>query len=152
MEKQLYSLKQRFAAFFALMAFAFLTAVAPAFAVRTDVTVINPVSINAAIAADSADFVWTAADVGNSNSCTLTGRELLLVNNTGGSPYTVTITSAADELGRTGDITTYSLAAGEFAVFGPFPMRGWRQTGGKLYFAGSNAAVKFAVIVIPGTI
>lgn len=145
-------MKNRFLALFAMLMMAFLACVNPALAVRTDVPVTTPVSINGTIAADAADFVWTAADVSNSNSATLTGREMLLVQNTGGSAYTVTVTSVADDLGRTGDITTYSLAAGDFAVFGPFPMRGWRQSGSKLYFAGSNAAVKFVVLKVPSTI
>lgn len=117
---------------------------------RTDLTAISPVSINATIAADAADFAWTAADTSNQNAVVSTGRELVLVFNSGGSAYTVTITSVADELGRLGTITTYSVGAGEYAVFGPFPVKGWRQAADlKLYLEASNAAVKFAVIKLP---
>lgn len=80
-----------------------------------------------------------------------TGREILVVQNTGASPYTVTITSVA-YLGRTGDITTYSLAAGDIAIFGPFDPRGWNQTDGMVYAVGSNASVKFAVIALPSNL
>ena len=96
------------------------------------------------------NMTMTAADVGNSNSCIANGGELIIANNTGASPYTVTITSYADQYGRVKDITTESLAAGEIHVFGPFALAGWRQTDGYLYFQASNASVKFSVIQLPG--
>lgn len=75
-----------------------------------------------------------------------TGREILIVQNSGGSAYTVTISSVA-YLGREGDITAYSLGAGEFGVFGPFDPKGWNQAAdGMVYAVGSNAAILFAVI------
>lgn len=121
-----------------------------AWAVPTDITVKSPVDLTGTLAADAADFTWTAADVANGNSCDHTGRELILVNNTGASPYTVTVTSVADELGRTGDKpSAYSMAAGDYSVFGPYPVRGWRQSTGKLHFSASNAAVKFVIIRLP---
>ena len=58
----------------------------------------------------------------------------------------MTITSSVDSDGRTGDITTYSMGAGEYAVFGPFDLDGWVQTDWKLYFEASNAEVFFGVI------
>ena len=100
-----------------------------------------------AYTANLADFTFTAADVANFEEVALTGKELVLaINSDPTNPYTVTIESVVDDLGRTGDITTYSLAAGEYAVFGPFTLEGWRQSNGKLNFKGSNAAIKFAVI------
>lgn len=103
-----------------------------------------------AYSANAADLAMTAADAANYEEVAFTGKELVIAHNTdGANPYTVTIESVADELGRTGDITAYSLAAGEYGVFGPFGRDGWRQTTGKLYFRGSNAAIKFAVIVHP---
>ena len=41
----------------------------------------------------------TAADTTNFEQFTLTGREVLIVHNTGGSSYTYTITSTADPYG-----------------------------------------------------
>lgn len=123
----------------------------PAHAVRTTLTAVTPPSLTAgALTANSADFTFTAADTSNLNEVVLSGREILLVYNSDGTnPYTFTVTSVADALGRTGDITTYSLAAGEYGVVGPFPVIGWSQSNGKLYFQGSNAAIKFAIIKIP---
>lgn len=74
------------------------------------------------------------------------GTQLLLVRNDDSNAATVTIESVADGRGRTGDITTYALAAGAQAVFGPFAADGWRQSTGELHAKGSHADVKFAVV------
>ncbi len=100
------------------------------------------------LVADSADLVLTAASVASKNQFAPTGKEIIVAYNSGGSPYTVTINSVADENKRTGDITTYSIGAGEIAVFGPVLLDGWRQSDGYIYLEASNAAVKFAVISI----
>src|SRR5689334_15173988 len=97
------------------------------------------------LAADSADLTMTAAATSNLNSFVASGKDLIIAHNTGGSSYTVTITSVALN-GRTGDITTYSIGAGEYAVLGPLLTPGWRQTDGSVYLQASNAAVKFGVI------
>lgn len=91
----------------------------------------------------------TAADTVNKEQFVSTGKELVIAHNTGGSPYTVTITSVADEYGRSGDITAYSVAAGAIAAFGPFPVHGWRQSNDNIYLEANNTAVKFGVIVLP---
>jgi hypothetical protein len=79
----------------------------------------------------------------------MTGAEVLLARNSnaGSTAYTVTISSAADAMGRTKDITTESIAAGTTRVFGPFRNKdGWVQSGGYLNIAASNAEVLFAVL------
>lgn len=91
----------------------------------------------------------TAADTSNKEQFALTGREILLVHNTGASSYTYTITSVADPYGRTGDITTQSIAAGAIHTLGPFGLAGWQQTDGRLYLEASNTAVKFGVVALP---
>lgn len=101
------------------------------------------------LTADSADITMTAADVANGNQFVPTGNELVIAHNSGASPYTVTITSVAAGNNRTGDITTYSLAAGDYAVFGPFRREGWLQSDGYIYLAASNASVKFGIITLP---
>jgi hypothetical protein len=119
----------------------------------TALPIISPLGSYPALplVATSADFVYTAADASNGNSFVSTGRELVLVNNSGGSAYTVTFTSVVDSVNRTGDITTYSVGAGLFSVFGPFAMNGWKQTDGTVHVTASNAAIKFAVIRLPST-
>lgn len=98
------------------------------------------------LSANSADVTMTAADVSNKNQAICGERDLLIAQNTGGVAYTVTISSYPDSLGRSGDITTYQLDAGDIAVFGPFQSPGWRQADSYLYFEANNAAVKFAVL------
>jgi hypothetical protein len=104
-----------------------------------------------AYSADSADLTLAAANVADKNQFVFRPGDILLAQNSGAAPYTVTITSAASKkTNRTGDITTYSLAAGEIAVFGPFDdPDGWMQSDGYVYCEATNAAVKFAVIAKP---
>ncbi len=98
------------------------------------------------VAANSLDFLFTAADVGNGNQFIPSGDDLLIVTNSdGANPYTFTVTSAPDPLGRIGNIDTYSLGAGEFADF-RLKKTGWMQPDGNIYISASNAAIKFAVL------
>jgi len=99
--------------------------------------------------AAGAVVTFLAADVTNKEQFTLTGRELLLAKNTGGSPFTVTINSVNDPYNRTKDITAESVAAGAERMFGPLDVVGWKQTDGRLYFEASNVAIQFAVISLP---
>lgn len=100
--------------------------------------------------ANAADITMTAADVANGNQFVCGDRDLLVVHNTGGSAYTVTVDSVADpHYGREGDITTYSVGAGEYAAFGPFKAPGWRQSDGYVYVDGSNALLYFGVLALP---
>jgi hypothetical protein len=101
------------------------------------------------IGAGLADVTMAAADIGNMNYFPASGNDLLIAYNSGASTYTVTITSMPDQYGRSGDIATYSMAAGDIAVFGPFKRDGWVQTDGNIYLQASNAAVKFGVITLP---
>lgn len=91
----------------------------------------------------------TAADTTNKEQFALTGREVLLIHNTGGSSYTWTATSVDDRLGRSEDIATESIAAGAIRVWGPITTEGWQQTDGNIYVEASNTAVKFGVITLP---
>ncbi len=114
---------------------------------RTAITVQTPPgAYPGTIAADAADLTWVAADVANKNSFVCAGGELVLVRNDDASAQTVTITSVADEYARTGDVSAYSVGAGEYALFGPIPVAGWRQSDGSVYLEASSANVKLAVI------
>jgi len=79
------------------------------------------------------------------------GRQLLLVQNTDVGAQTVTITSVARN-GRTGDVTAYSLGAGELAIFGGFDRAGFNQSDGTVRIEASDATVKCAVISCPSSI
>jgi len=101
-------------------------------------------------AADSLDVVMTACDVANGNQFVLDGPMILIVQNTdGASARTFTLTSLADPMNRTGDVTAYSVGIGEIAAFYFGQVAGWRQTDGYLYLSGSNAALKFGIIRLP---
>lgn len=103
------------------------------------------------LTANSADLPMTAADAVNKEQFVMTGKgEIVIAHNTGASTRTITITSVAHPNSRrTGDITTYSLGAGEYAAFGPFEREGWIQSDGNMYIEASHAEVKFGVITLP---
>ncbi len=106
-------------------------------------TLASPVAGGHTLAFTAADPVW-----GNAFTCT--GKEVLLVQNTHATnAQTVTIKGAPDAWGRVADITSYSMAAGQIAYFGPFPTEAFRRSDGKVWIVGSDATVKFAVIRIP---
>jgi hypothetical protein len=116
---------------------------------RTTLTALAALGSFGSYAANAADLAMTAADTSNYNQVVATGNDLIIAHNTGASPYTITITSVAlPGYNRTGDITTYSLGAGEYAAFGPFKGVGWKQSDGYLYFQASNASVKFGVVAL----
>lgn len=106
------------------------------------------------LTADSADVVLTALTGtaganGNQAAFGNFNRLLLLLQNSGAAPYTVTINSlaSANVFNRTGDVTTYSLGVGEFmALF--IERNGWVQADGMLYFEATNVAVKAGIFGI----
>lgn len=102
------------------------------------------------ISAGNLTPTWTAGNTGG-DTFAVTGREIILIWNSGASPYTVTITSQVDEKNRTRDITTYSLAAGEVAYFtgGLTNSAGWKDTNGLINITPSNVAVKWAFLKLP---
>ncbi len=97
------------------------------------------------VSANALDLTETAADTVNKDQFAPSGNDLVIVHNTGASAYTVTFTSTADEQNRTGDVTTYSLGAGEIMAF-RFKTAGWKQSDGYIYMEASNAAVKYAIL------
>jgi len=90
----------------------------------------------------------TACDTANGNQFIAQGKDLVIIHNTGGSPYTVTINSIGDPYGRLGDLTTISVPAGEYRIFGPVELTGWRQADGFVYLTASNVAVKFGIVTL----
>lgn len=114
----------------------------------TPVTPIGPYPVTLPLAADSADITFTAADTVNLNSAPFGNASslLILARNTGASARTITINSVADPFNRKGDITTYSIGAGETAAF-IVKREGWAQSAdASLYLEASNAEVTIAVL------
>lgn len=126
----------------------------PAHAVRTTINPFSPAAIlSGAPAADALDATFTAIDTSNGNQ-TLNNGQLMLIfyNSHASTAYTFTVSTVADDLGRTGDITTYSLAAGEYAVVGPIPTKGYTQSNGYIYYTASNAAIKVLPVQLRGSL
>jgi hypothetical protein len=99
-------------------------------------------------AANAADVTFTSAGASFADGAgfLVTGGEILLVKNGENSAQTITITSVVDERKRSGNITSYSIGAGEIAAFGPFQPEGWMQSDGQIYIAASADDVSFAVL------
>ena len=76
------------------------------------------------------------------------GKTMVFVFNTGGAPHTVTIASVADSFNRPGDITTYSVPAGEVHHFGPFKLAGWSNAG-LLGITVSDVSLEIGILNLP---
>ena len=113
---------------------------------RTELT---PIAAPGCYVTAPTQVTLTGADVPNKNSVMLTGRELLLIQNADTVAHNITITSVPDDKNRLGHITSFSVGAGLYYVFGPVQLAGWQQTDGRLYFEADNALIKFAVLRLP---
>lgn len=97
------------------------------------------------------DVTWTAADSVNAHT-TAWGpgnRMLILWRNSGAGARTVTVTSSASFAhARTGDVTAFSLGAGEYGAL-IVERDGWIQSDGALYHTAEHSEVLVAVLNIP---
>lgn len=100
------------------------------------------------VAANGLDFTWEAGDV-TGNTFTGAGHDLLLVRNDDVGAQTFTIASQPDSLNREGDVSDYSVGAGEYAAFWFGNVNGWRASDGSITVTPSSANLKFAVLRIP---
>lgn len=93
---------------------------------------------------------FTALDPANKNSLRITGQEILIFNNTNVGAQSITISSVADEYGRTKDVTK-SMDASSYYVFGGrgCPLEGYQQADGCLYFEAASADVKVMALTLP---
>jgi len=134
---------RKFTAAFAIVLLCATAAFATPTLLSTQTLVIN----NVAVTAGQLAVTFTACDSVNGNSFASTGREIVFINNTGGSAYTVTVTSVADQLGRTDtSLTNYSVAAGAIAAVQMKYQTGWITGTQTINMTCSNAAVKFAIV------
>lgn len=113
-------------------------------------TALTPVQLkqnNYAVQAGDLAVALAAMDAVNGNSFVATGAEILVFQNTDASPHTITITSVADQEGRTDtSLTNYSIAANGFAVIQMSLLTGWLQSGQLVFLATSSNLVKIAVL------
>jgi hypothetical protein len=95
------------------------------------------------------DLTLVFANSDNANGMTLSGarKDLLLVKNSHATlARTFSITSSVDERKRTNNVTAYSLAAGEIAVFHFGDLTGWTQSDGTIQLDSSGAEIQFVVL------
>jgi hypothetical protein len=122
-----------------------------AFAVQTALPIITPLGpyISGQPTANSLNFAFTACDASNGNSFAITGTEILLVENTDTmAAHTFTVSSVADQQGRTQDITAYSVPESDFAAFSfRQGVTGWRQVSDStVHMTCSANTITFAVV------
>lgn len=88
--------------------------------------------------ADVADLTWTNLS-GDDDVFTLHPDDILLIWNPDDSAHSLDITSQPDpKYGRSADISSYSVGAGEIAAFGPFQPHGWADSSGQLTINGTT--------------
>jgi len=117
-----------------------------AFAAQTPLTPVQLKLNNYAVQAGDLTVNFVACDATNGNSFPVTGQEILMVQNSGASAYTFTVSSVADPYGRTDtSLTAYSVAAGGVSAVELKQILGWAQTGQVVYLSCSNVAIKFAI-------
>lgn len=104
-----------------------------------------------AVTALGFDFAFASSTLTDGDTFVCTGREILLLQNTTGGALTLTVTSVADEKGRTGDITAYSVGAGLFSCVpvGLYNGLGWKSTAGTVRITCSGTGLKVAVLRLP---
>ena len=116
---------------------------------RTTLTKTTALGQFGTYSANAADLTMTAGDASNLNQFVASGNDLVIVRNSGAGARTLTITSVADAQGRTGDITTYSIGAGEYAIFGPFnTTQGFRQSNGYIYLTPEHAELLIGIVAL----
>jgi hypothetical protein len=93
-------------------------------------------------------FTFVAADIVNLNQFLGPGKFLIIAQNTDAAGQTVTLTSKADGLGRTGDVTAYAMATTTVAAL-LVDTLGWLQSVGNFYLQASSVNVKFAIVKLP---
>lgn len=97
-------------------------------------------------AVNTLDLAFTVAIVADKEQFTPSGDDLVLVWNKAVAAKTVTFSSAADPTTkRTGDITAYSIGAGEIAGF-RFKKTGWMQSDGKIYMEAESTDIYYCVL------
>lgn len=91
---------------------------------------------------------WQDSDPANGNTFVATGKEVILVRNTGATARQITLYASADSFGRVANIVE-SLAAAASKAFGPFKLNGWVTSAGNFELTADSIDVEIAVVVLP---
>lgn len=97
------------------------------------------------VTANSLDITFTVAIVADKEQFVPGNDTLVLVKNSAVAAKTVTFTSKADDKNRTGDVSAYSIGAGEMIAF-RFKKGGWMQSDGKIYMEAESTDISYAVL------
>jgi hypothetical protein len=89
---------------------------------------------------------FVAADSGNGNQFTASGRDLIIVHNTDVGAQTLSIASAPDASGRKADVVAYSIAAGAHIDVLITAASLFTQTDGTIQLNASANTVKFLIL------
>ena len=94
------------------------------------------------------DIAMTAVTAGVSEvTFTITGKEILLVyNRVDGDPALISLTSVANEYGRKGDISSYSISPSEMMGFKFNSTVGWATSDHIVHATASTEDCRFALI------
>lgn len=114
-------------------------------------TALTPVALPSNWSTTPVSLNLVASDATNNNSVSLTGDQVLLVQNTDTVAHAFTVHSSGSGLadGRTGDIAAFSVPAGGIYVTQRFPIAGWIQSDGTLWIDTTSPLLKFAVLTLP---
>lgn len=104
----------------------------------------------AVIAANGLDWTTEAGNT-DGNYFVCNGRDLVIIENPTGGALTVTVTSVVDEKNRSGNLTAYSIGAGEKAYLpmGLTNQKGWKDTSQRINLVVSGAGLTIAVLRLP---
>jgi hypothetical protein len=114
-------------------------------------TNINVTAINSTYGAITSIGTGTNSDVANKNQVLLTGKILLIAENTNAANVAIAINSVADSrFNRFGNITATLQTTERWAKWFSNP-DGWAQNDGYLYFESAAADVKWTALKLPAT-
>lgn len=107
--------------------------------------------VSAYAVAESADITYEASTgllTTNGDEFVSSGNDIVICRNDQIGAQTITFYSNEDPYGLTENIETYSIGAGEYAIFGPFQVVPWRQADGNVYLGTSHADILIAIIAL----
>ncbi len=80
-----------------------------------------------------------------------TQREIFVVYNSTGSAITLTFTTQPKRDGRVQSTaqSVFSIAAGVYTAFGPFPNEGWADASAQIYVVASAVGLRGVVLRLP---
>jgi hypothetical protein len=97
----------------------------------------------------STAVTMTAEDATNHSQFQWTGREALLIFNSGASTHTFTLQGVTDPYNRAAPAVAQNVLAGAIHILLPLSAEAWRQSDGYIYIDGNHAELKFGVVDMP---